>query len=281
MAEQQKLLSKPKEWMGLPSFSSVGAGQTPVLSVNTNYTLHTLKIDYEENGVFANQAAMEAALTEIRLIVNGKVQRSHSAAQLIALNAFHGTAFKDGEIVIHFSEPWRTTEAHQDFFAWGQGDVQTFEIEIDIASGTVAPVLSEARAEITRDVRPLGAIVKYKHHSIQVSAAGEVEWHPLKQDAYFAMHFLSEDIDAITVKMNREDLIDNLSKRHISNDLLDAGWAEQTGYTHLKFDRNGRATDGIKTRDQDGNQVDEFTVLLEMGAATPVRVMTETYGLRD
>ena len=119
------------------SFNAVGAGQTATLNLPPDGIYHKLMLHYAEGGTAADAATVTAAIDEARLIVNGKVQRRFTGEDLLAINAYHGKAYTDGYLPIFFSEPWRRTVQGEDALAWGMGDVETFQLEVDIAAGRV------------------------------------------------------------------------------------------------------------------------------------------------
>lgn len=92
------------------NFNAVAAGQTATLNLPATRIYHGVRLVYTTvTAGGATQANMEAELTEIRIKVNGKVQRRLSAAHIFALNAYRGKAFETGLLPIFFSEPWRRT----------------------------------------------------------------------------------------------------------------------------------------------------------------------------
>src|SRR6266498_3905356 len=134
------------------------------------FAAHTITVDipvgprYHEIWIEANAGAAKKLLIdllgEIRLKVNGKVQRVATAAEINKLNVLNGaqycctsglTAATQAALCIYLAEPWRENEDAQDGLAWGTGDVSTFQMEIDItayagaAAGLTKPV---ARAVI-------------------------------------------------------------------------------------------------------------------------------------
>ncbi len=124
------------------SFNNVAAGGMATTKLPRNRRYHGLILQYKTN---ANQATIEADLTQIRIKVNSKVVRAFSAAELNLVNAFNGYTFQAGLVPIWFSEPRRRTPEGEEYLALlayedlGVGDV---EIEVDIAGAAVAPTLN-------------------------------------------------------------------------------------------------------------------------------------------
>lgn len=126
----------------LPAFNAVAASSTATTRLPRNRRYHALYLQYKTN---ANQATIQADISQIRIKVNSKVVRQFSATQLYTINALNGIAFSAGMIPIYFSEPRRRTPEGEEYLALnayellGVGDV---DIEVDIAAGAVAPTLS-------------------------------------------------------------------------------------------------------------------------------------------
>lgn len=109
------------------------------------------------NGVAKTMSDM---VGEIRVKLNGRVQRVFTADELNKLNALFGpqyaaqggmtlstvsTSVGEFRLPIYFGEPWRQSLAAQVGTAWatGGGSVSTFQIEIDIKAST-APITGPA-----------------------------------------------------------------------------------------------------------------------------------------
>lgn len=125
----------------LPAFNNVAVGGTATTRVPRNARYHAFFLQYKTN---ANQATIEADITEVRIKVNGKIIRQASAAQINIINAMNGIAFNAGMLPIIFSEPRRRTPEGEEYLALlayealGVGDV---DIEVDISGAAAAPTL--------------------------------------------------------------------------------------------------------------------------------------------
>src|SRR6478735_12511912 len=87
----------------LSSINSVGIGQTASIDLPVGGRRYfAVYLLYKTN---AAQATIEADVTEIRVIANGKVQRRFSAADLNVVNATYGVAFTLGMIPILLHHP--------------------------------------------------------------------------------------------------------------------------------------------------------------------------------
>ena len=265
----------------LPSFNGVGAGETPTLSCPVDFTYHQLLLRYGTGTAGGpNQANIEAEITEIRLVVNGVVQRVLSAAQLFAINAFKGIPFATGMVPIFFAEPWRKEVVGQDALAWPTGDVDSFQVEVDIAPGATSPTLS-AKAIVTLDQRPMGPIVKWKRYRRSPTGAGVFNLHDLpRDDAYYMIHFFHANLTDVDVDVEGADEW-GLSAAEAAEVEKWNGRTQQSGVFTVDFDHTGRTNDVLRMRRPNGQRVSSFEIDLTTSAADSITVITETLGLRD
>src|SRR5262245_11071846 len=191
------------------------------------FAAHTITIDlpvgprYHEIWITANGGAgkklihvgagagVDGLLGEIRLKVNGKVQRVMTAAELNALNVLNGPMYAcvggltdatEATLCIYLAEPWRENEDAQDGLAWATGDVSTFQVEVDIiayagaAAGLTKPtakaVIDNSLVRVgNRDVdAPMGAIVKWFAVQIPVASGWNDFMGFPKRDFYQSIH---------------------------------------------------------------------------------------------
>lgn len=142
----------------LPSPNTVAASATSLITcpVGPSYRYRAIHI---KMGVLSGGTAVAATALptgsgttagyggDIRLKVNGKVQRLHSCDQLAKLNAINGSAYavttwgaatlnkKYGQtLTIWFAEPWRKSLGQQDAMAFPSQLVNSLEVEVDFAA---------------------------------------------------------------------------------------------------------------------------------------------------
>lgn len=280
----------------MPSFQAVAAGQTAVINIPTTGSYHAIVLKYlTATAGLATQANVEAEIEEIRLKINGKVQRTLSARQLFDINSYHGIAPIPGgaagvymPLPIYFSEPWRRSVQGEDLLAWHMGDVETFQIEVDIAAAAASPQLvaladrEESPVDNTGRPVPMGPIVKWKRFVLQPSAVGVYNAHDLpKNDSYFAMHFDSTDIDSIDLTIDGEDWFDGVSRADLAQLYADQGFAMDAAWTVLDFAPTGRVAHARPMVSGNGMRVKDMRLDLDMAAAGAFDLVTETFGLRD
>lgn len=147
---------------------------------------------------------------DIRLKVNGRTQRLHTASQLARLNSINGSAYaastwgnragddKWGQVLtLHFAEPWRKNLAQADALALPSSMLNSLEVEVDFgAAPTNAassnPLILKAWAEVDSEpansVHRNGPVISkvFRHNLTGGTTAGsavDVTWLD-KRDLY-------------------------------------------------------------------------------------------------
>ncbi len=273
--------------VSLPSFSAVAAGQTAAIDLPVTDVYHGLRIKYNTTVAGGpTRATAEAHIPQIRVKVNGKVQRRFSLKQLNALNAYHGIPFTAGDATkpaifpIYFSEPWRRSAQGEDSLGWGMADVETFQVEIDLDAAAAGASLSMVGIK-EKGNRPMGPIVKVRNFRVPVSAVGVVNLTTLpKQDAYYALHANSSDIADATVLVDQEEIF-RMTGDDANAYYAEQGFTPQSGWFHIDFAATARVADALPMRDTAGNRVRDFRVDYNMTAANSFDLLAEVLGLRD
>lgn len=269
----------------LPSANAVAPGQTATFDVPALYTYHGISIYYTANGVAATRATMEADITEIRIKLNGQIQRRFSAATLFAINAFYGDVVDNGYLPIYFSEPWRRTTQGEDALAWGMADISTFTIEVDIKSTAVNPTLA-AKGMIERVNRPNGIIKKWAQFTVPALVTGEYNYPQLpKGDAYHALHGFTANVTEVQVKIDQTEEF-RATRADALHWYARHGLQMQSGVFTVAFDHTNRVADALPTRipNPDGKSwrlISDFAVNWFMSAPTSFLLIAETQGLRN
>lgn len=276
------------------SLNSVGVGQTATLDLPVGGRVyHAVFLYYDTttaNG--GDQTNIEAEIDRIRVLIDGRVQRDVKPSELFSMLAFDGQSFQqngaaEGIIPIWFSEPWNRSVTSEDALGWGTEDVNTLQIEVDIAAGAGTPTL-HARALIERVARPLGPIVKYRRHRVPVSATGWVQFTTLPKDqSYFRLHcFENTDGDITEAKVVVDQVNEfNAERFEIDSYYTDLGLSPQTAHFVVAFDPTQRIADTldpaiVNGRGQVVARVSELRAEFNMGAANAFDMVTEEVGAR-
>lgn len=266
------------------SFQAVAPGQIATADLPVgDVAYHHLRIGYGTGTAGGpTRANMEAEIERIRLLLNGVVQREFTAAELFALNAYHGVAVQDGVLPIFLSEPWRRSVQGEDSLAWGTADVRTFQVEVEIAAGATNPTLKGLNL-FERVRRNLQAIVKWNRFTVPITAVGVTNWLPPREDAYYAIHAFSANITDVEVTVDGEKVI-KATDGELDALQTDLGNVPQTGLLAIDFAPTNRVSDAlpmITGQGRNARRVAQFQLDFNMGAATTFPVVTETLGPRN
>lgn len=276
----------PRNIVNLPSFSGVAANQTATIDLPVVDTYHKLQLTYGTGtGGGANQVNTEAEITEIRLLVNGSVQRVFSAEQLFNINAFRGISFATGIIPIYFSHPWGRSAAGEDAPAWHMGDVQSFQMEVDIGGATTPTLTGIAVKEVSN--LPMGPIVQWKRGVLQVAATGVVNYAGNgDRDSILAIHGFettAADISDIEVKVDERQVF-KATRAQATAIYSDAGFAMVADVFTVSWDHTARIADALQVArvDASGKVTSERALSIDfnMAVAANVTLVTETLGFR-
>ena len=136
-----------KQRVSLKNVSSVAASTTVVIECPVGPRYHYIQLQHGYAGGTNTIAAAAINISEIRVKVNGRVQRTMSGTQLRALNILNGSVYDAvaSEVPntapgvsfhIHFAEPWRKDARDQDALAWPTNKFDSMQIEVDLSTGT-------------------------------------------------------------------------------------------------------------------------------------------------
>jgi len=282
----------------VPNFSGVAAGQTATMTLPAggNFTYHKLILEFGcTNTGGGNQANTESFITQVRLKVNGKIQRAFSAKQLDSINGFYNRAFQSrnslGYLEVFLSEPWRRTPRGEDSLEWGTGDASTFTVEADIASGATGPTLNPL-AVVEYVQQPMGMISKWYLNQQPVTATGLIVNNTLPKsanNAYQALHCFpvnATDITSVVVKTDQTIRFQG-SYYDMQSVLQSEGWTPQASMFHIVFDMTGRVTDALPMQYLSSNGkpsgvlVGNFEIDFTMNAANGFQFISQVLGPRD
>lgn len=276
----------PRRVITTNSFNAVAPGQTATISLPVGDLVYdeVLLVYGTATAGGPTEANMEAEITEVRVKVDGKVQRVFSAAQLFDINRVNGIAVANGFLPIFLAEPWRRSAQGEESLAWGTADVSTFTIEVDIDAGATSPTL-EARIMVDDARRPMGPIVKWRRFTVPVTAVGIVNVTTLpKQDAYYRLHAFSTAIDDIEITVDQKEVW-KLTDGQARELFAEQGLGVPAALTSVIFDFTQRVADALAMNVPAGRnqtrKVSELRVDYNMSAATSFTLVTETLGLRD
>jgi hypothetical protein len=278
--------------LNIPTVLNVAAGATAVVQPDPTGTYFGIRLFYTRAGVAATAAQIASDISMIRVNLNGTTQWQLTGAELQMINAFRGLNVQNGEIPLWFHEPYRKAESQQDLRSWGMVGIDTFTIEVDIASGAVTPGLTALRYWLPTPT-VMGEIRKFKRQTIPITATGDTTVNTLpRNDRQLNFHCNSSVITNWKVKINNIEYYNHAPVR--LHDLMqEYGMVPQTGWSHLAFDFRNRGslfTEGAEPfvlTNSNGRGVFPPTTLLPweqtftMSAATSFNLVRELSGPRD
>jgi len=253
----------------LPAFTPFAAGATTVADVPVGLTYERLMLRHTAGlGVDATQATFATNVDEIRVILDAEVIMRLSGAQLNAINNFYGVTHEDGVFPILFSRPWARTVAGEDELAIGTADVDTFHIEVDVNAAAATPTL-ELYA-VQSPGTPLGTHITIKPFPKTASGAGEFQIQDIPKGPFgaFAMHMDTTNINTVNIEANGKK-VTQADKAILKAVNVEAGRANQTGYTHLDYVSTNRMRDALPLDLQD------FVMEFDMSAAASFTLLLE------
>lgn len=233
----------------LPNFNNVAAGGKPTIAVPAQGVYYKIVLQYTESGTLVTQANMEAAITKVTQKINGIPVREETAREIIDRNARNGITYSNGFLELFYAEPWQRNADLEDSLRWGMNDVQTFQIEVEIASGRTSPAL-EAYA-LHKDLAGvnLGLIKKVRKFTIPSSGTGDITYTGIPTtEPILAIH---GDLAANSVVVDDFRVVVN-SKIHMNltsdqNTQLQTseGKSPNSDYLHIDFTYRDRHVDGL------------------------------------
>ena len=261
------------------SFNAVAPGQTATVNLPTSQKYHRLDLIYSRGGVLATEAQMKSDINQVRLKINGKVQRVFSATELFAINGDNGQPVAAGVLPIFFAEPWRRSAQGEDALAWGTTDVDTFQVEVDIDGAAVSPGLYGQVLVDTMNT-PLGPIVKWRRQNIPVTATGITTTTTLdKNNGYYRIHAFSTNIDDIAVIVDQERILEATAEA-LEAHYATSGVSVDASETLIAFDSDQRISSALPMK-KNGKQVSEFRVEWNMSSAASFNIISELLGVAD
>lgn len=274
----------------LTNITAVSADTTVTCTLPTNRIYHRnyFVLRTGAGAALANRATMGNVITEVRIKINGKVQRVFSIEQLFKIYGRNGVTFKDGILPVFYSEPWRREMEGEDALAWGTLDVDSFQIEFDIAATASSPRL-EGFALVKEGVNvPLGAITKWKRRTVPIANVGDYDLtFANPKEGMFRLHAFegtAGDIEAVDASI---DGVNVYAASTVVNDAMfdDQDLVAQDGVFTIAFDQTQRLADVQMFRRALANgsvaTTSEFRIVYTMGAANPFVLITEEFGVAD
>ena len=278
----------------LRNVSNVAASKTALIDIPVGPRYHTIVLEHGYSAGTNTVAAAMTNITEVRVIVNDRVQRVFSGTQLRNLNILNGTTFDcqgvpntapGVSLPIFFAEPWRKDSASQDALAWVTAGFKSFRIEVDLSTASTPTLVASAvvdQFQPAKDVTPLFVTMRRQ----QVAAAGTsfdittIDKKNLLQQ--ISLYPDSGGSNAATIVTARRDgqIVRELTKSanfaiNTNNDMTPTASGRTANIFDLVFDHDDLLNSSLLL-----NGAKEFTLTVEAASAMSgsVTFIVQRYG---
>lgn len=189
------------------------AGNTLTLRCPIGLTYHQIYFtyDFEDGGV---DVLLANAVSEIRLMLNGKPTRSIRASELDIINQFQGRASASGILTIDLDRYNLRTRTGEEFTSLGTGfagdptPLTTLTVEIDLTPGSGVDGGTISAHFRLSDARPLGLFLKQRRFVDAVAGSGTFEKRDYpKGDLINAAYFFESQNDIDRLELLRDDFV--------------------------------------------------------------------------
>ena len=166
-----------KRRIQLRNVANVAASKTTLIDLPCGPRYHAIFLEHGYSSGTNTAVAAATNISEIRIKINGRVQRTMSGTQLRDMNLLNGTAYDcqgvpntapGTSFPIFFAEPWRKSPADQDALAWPSAGFSSFQIEVDLGAAASPTVVASAAVD-DMQVNKLTGIVKWLRQSFAAS----------------------------------------------------------------------------------------------------------------
>lgn len=164
-----------RQTLRMPSPEGVGAGQQALVKMPIGNYFHAVYLVYSSLTL--------AQMTEIRILLNGKIVHRYSAVDRDKMNQFIGLAAANGTLVIPFDRKElknRVAEEDTGINTGSRGEngklISSFEIQIDIAGTASGTPRIDVFAEVsTQRAGGIGTILHCVPYTRSAAGAGELQ----------------------------------------------------------------------------------------------------------
>lgn len=265
-----------KKIVRLPSLSRVSAGSKATLELPLGNT-------YERIIFTASAAAGFDAgdIGRIDVLINGNVVQTYKNLQrLIDLNGFYNrdadsVSATGGQFALHFTRAELVDSLWRKAPGFGTQDVQTFHIEMEIASGAPNDLAITAHAQVDPVRQPLGAFFRIREFPVSNATAGVLEADKLPRGAWYsAIHLFKADISAVELVAGDVKIVD--ATKAILERLQKGASPEKrvpvtAKATHIDLITDGNLLDSLPTAG-----LSDFRVKMTLDTSGAVDIVTET-----
>jgi hypothetical protein len=283
----------------LPTPNAVAKKATSTFNLDLGKRYHAIWLEVGDTATVAGTtvaAVLANLIDQIRVKINGKVQRTMSAVELHAIYGLMGSAFcatyngiaslasgltVGGRIYlpIWFAEPWRNNNAEVPLTAWNAAGIDSFQLEVDVHDSLTAPILT-GWYEYDAPTGGLGAIVKWIRQTLGASGSAQDFNQISKLDWIQSMHLIPTGGGYVNkVKFTANNVIIRDLLNTLENQVLLAGRNLQPDTTAVpRFDMVFDYDDPVNSA-LNANGLSEMTLHLEYsGTVTSIVAIIQRTG---
>lgn len=167
-----------KSRLQIRNVQNVAASKTALIDLPIGPRYHTIFLAHGYSAGTNTIAAAATNISEVRVKVNGRIQRRVSGTQLRDWNLLNGTAYDCTGLPntspgvtfpIYFAEPWRSDAADRDSLAWATSLWSSFQLEVDLGAASTPTLVAYAVVDALPGAAGAGIM---KIIPFQVPAAG-------------------------------------------------------------------------------------------------------------
>lgn len=273
-----------KRRLNLRQFDNVTVGQRALTTAFIGPRYHNIILEYREAGTLAAEADLIAGIEEVVIKLNSVEQIRISPQKLLDMERSYNPnfTFNAGFLPILFTDRTRDGMLQQEATAIGTQGVQSFEIEVKIASDATTPTL-KAYAVVDDVAEAPNLIRKISEKNLVINATGD---HKESLDrrgiSWRGLHFFETnagDIDNVRLQYEGQEIVDH-SPEAIKAMYEDYGYTAASKQIMLPLD-HGVNADALKSQIGSNGTFRDASVqlTLEMGGAANVSVVEDFYGL--
>ncbi len=227
----------------LPNVQNVAEGSRFVVSVPAGVKA-LRSVGLEMSGTTFNSSHVDT----LEVLANGKpLLQFREAAHLETIQNYYGVNVAAGRLLVDFDRSHLTQAVDREKFVMGLADINTFQIQGNIAGSTAPALTAYEKKTVIRhtgdkpvDVKKkneLGVFTKVKNFIHTLTGAGTTEIDNIPREAWLQALHLIQSADVITGVEVWADgrKIWDASKARMENMVEDVGRTKQTSTYHIDW----------------------------------------------
>lgn len=280
-----QITRRAKGWDG-----NIAGDNTVTLSIPIGFTYHQTTIEYAFTQAGPVGIALADAVSEVRVVADGKPIWNIQASELDEMNQYNGRSeagdVDSGILVVDYDRFGLRMRGMEEFTSIGTGvsddetPLTTFTIEMDLKAAVVGGTLKSRH--VVSASRKLGLFKKLRRFTDVFSGSGEFEIDDFpKGDAINTVFFFESANNITNVRLERDDFI-MFDRTNALNDRLQADGVRvpQAGIYVYDTTEKGNGQDQLLTRNADGTRVNDLRYFMTLdGAMTIISVVEYMGGL--